>query len=63
LTLNFFGFIRDGPLRPRHQRSIDAFFKSKSAKKDRKNLRALRFFVADTHEGSAQRVIVNGKRP
>jgi hypothetical protein len=47
----------------RHQRSIDAFFKSKSAKKDRKNLRALRFFVADTHEEGAQRVIVNGKRP
>jgi hypothetical protein len=27
LTLNFLGFIRDDPLRPRHQRSIDAFFK------------------------------------
>jgi hypothetical protein len=48
---------------PRHQRSIDGFFKSKSAKKDRKNLRALRFFMADTHEEGAQRVIVNGKRP
>jgi hypothetical protein len=48
---------------PRHQRFIDAFFKSKTAKKDRKNLRALRFFVTDTHEESAQCVIVNGKRP
>jgi hypothetical protein len=28
LALIFFGFVRDDPLYPRHQRSIDMFFAS-----------------------------------
>jgi len=60
IDAELFDFIRACP---RHPRSIDAFFKTKSVKKDRKNLRALRFFVADSREDSAQCVAVNGKRP